>query len=182
MKNRFASLGLSALGGLLMCVGANAQTVSIAGYADPSCTSIVNFTTANGGQYLTFRPNGTWVLGENKLSVDTVLDNGTWTTGTFSGANYQIRTIGTFTYDHESGGGSGCQDPDNSYETNFNSGWVTLSSNFILNVSANTFKDGFCEWAQDINGFSGTVEIRQTSTPANASSIGVNLCVSSYAD
>lgn len=181
MNNRFFRLGSSALVGLLACTAANAQTVSIAGYADASCTHIESPVGAYGGMYLTFRPNGTWILGEGKNSVDTTLDTGTWTSGTFNPANYQIRAVGLFSYDHESGGGSACQDPDNYYETNYNSGWVTLSSNVITSVSASTHKDGFCTWAQDINQFTGSIEIRQTSNHANISSIDVNLCVIGYA-
>jgi hypothetical protein len=186
MKTLASNGGLAAcalaLTGMLACTVANAQSVSIAGYADPSCTSVVNAVGANGDQYLTFKPNGTWELGETEMGVGNVLDTGTWTSGTFNPSNYEIRAVGTFSYDHESGGGPSCQDPDNYYEDGFDSGWETLSSNFTIGVSAYTYKDVQCYWAQDINQFSGSIEIRQISNHTNASSTGVNLCVIGYAN
>ena len=119
--------------------------------------------------------------GRNQDGVGNVLDSGTWVTGTFNPANYEIRAIGTFSYDHDSGGGPSCQDPDNYYEDPFDSGWVALSSAFPLGVSTNTYKDVTCYWAQDINQFTGSVAIRQISNHSNYSSIGVNLCVIGYA-
>lgn len=183
MTNRSNTLCAVAAGGLLLCSGVNAQSVSISGYADPgACANIEAPTTAIGGQYVVFLQDGTWSLSEDVSGTTTVLDSGTWVSGPFSASNYEIRAVGTLYYDHESGGGSSCQDPDNYYETSYNSGWSTLVPSFLQPATGvYTQKDAFCYWAQDINGFTGTFQIRQISNHSNTDTISVNLCARGYA-
>lgn len=180
MNNRWMSLA-AVLFGLALGTSAAAQSVSISGYADPPCNNASAAVGVSAGQYLTLKPDGTWELGEYELSTNTVLATGSWTSGSFNPANYEARATGLLSFDHDSGGGPSCQDPDNYYEQGYDSGWVTLTSYAITDVYANTTKDAYCYWAQDTNQFGGTIEIRQKSNHANADAIAVNLCVVGYA-
>jgi len=127
-------------------------------------------------QQIVFKTDGTWQI-RNGVTGSILYSSGVWITGGFTSADYEVQLTGTVTTTEELTGDLSC-DGTSSSSVPYDSGWLTISSDRVLDVTATAASNYPCV-TTTTNSLSGTLVVREKANHSNTVSAAFSLCAMS---